>query len=212
MAHPIVYGPAFSTYVWSARLALAEKGVTHELIEVPLGAQPEEPHLSRHPFAKVPAFEHDGFALYETQAIMRYSDERFAGAPLQPEDVHEWSRMNQIIGIVDAYAWPSIAGTILVNRVLKPRFLGGAPDEAAIAAALPRARLCLSEIDRLMEDHRFLASEHLSLADLMVAPLLYYFSNVPDGREPMAEHPKLQNWMRQMESRQSFQVTKPPPL
>ena len=34
MAHPIVYGPVFSTYVWSARLALAEKGVTHELVDV----------------------------------------------------------------------------------------------------------------------------------------------------------------------------------
>ena len=34
MAHPIVYGPAMSTYVWSARLALAEKGVTHELVDV----------------------------------------------------------------------------------------------------------------------------------------------------------------------------------
>ena len=109
MANPIVYGPARSTYVWSARLALAEKGVTHELVEMPFGAHREEPHLSRQPFAKVPAFEHDGFALYETQAIMRYVDERFAGTPLQPEDVHEWTRMNQIIGIVDAYAWPSIA-------------------------------------------------------------------------------------------------------
>jgi glutathione S-transferase len=28
MAHPIVYGSAGSTYVWSARLALAEKGAT----------------------------------------------------------------------------------------------------------------------------------------------------------------------------------------
>ena len=37
MAHPIVYGPAASTYVWSARLALAEKGVTHELVEVRFG-------------------------------------------------------------------------------------------------------------------------------------------------------------------------------
>ncbi len=124
MAHPIVYGPAGSTYVWSARLTLAEKGVTHELVEVPFGANREEPHLSRQPFAKVPAFEHDGFALYETQAIMRYVDERFPGTPLQPEDVHQWSRMNQIIGIVDAYAWPSIAGTILFNRVLAPRLLG----------------------------------------------------------------------------------------
>ena len=211
MANPIVYGPAFSTYVWSARLALAEKGVTHELVDVPFGAHREEPHLSRQPFAKIPAFEHDDFALYETQAIIRYVDERFAGAPLQPEDVHEWSRMNQVIGIVDAYAWPAIAGTILFNRVLVPRFLGGTPDEAAIAAALPRARLCLSEIERLMENHRFLASDFVSLADLMATPLLYFFSLVPDGREPMAEHPKLQNWLRQMETRQSFQVTKPPP-
>ncbi len=78
MAHPIVYGPAMSTYVWSARLALAEKGVTHELVDVPFGTHRAEPHLSRQPFAKVPAFEHDGFALYETQAIMRYVDERFA--------------------------------------------------------------------------------------------------------------------------------------
>jgi glutathione S-transferase len=212
MAHPIVYGPAWSSNVWSARLALAEKGVTHELVDVPFGAQCEEPHLSRHAFAKVPAFEHDGFALYETQAIMRYVDERFAGTPLQPEDVHEWSRMNQIIGIVDAYASPSIGGTILFNRILVPRFLGRVPEEAAIAAALPRARLCLSEIDRLMEDHRFLTGDHVSLADLMVVPLLYYFGNVPDGQGPMAEHPKLQNWVRHMETRQSFQVTRPPPL
>jgi glutathione S-transferase len=53
MSHPIVYGPAGSTYVWSARLALAEKGVTHELVEVRFGGHREEPHLSRHPFAKV---------------------------------------------------------------------------------------------------------------------------------------------------------------
>lgn len=56
MAHPIVYGPAGSTYVWSARLALAEKGVTHELVDVPFGTHREELHLSRQPFAKVPAF------------------------------------------------------------------------------------------------------------------------------------------------------------
>src|SRR5215469_924171 len=211
MANPIVYGPAFSTYVWSTRLALAEKGVTHELVDVPFGTHREGPHIERQPFAKIPAFEHDEFALYETQAIVRYVDERFAGTPLQPEDVHQWSRMNQIIGIVDAYLWPSVAGTILFNRVLVPRFLGGTPDEAAIAAALPRARLCLAEIERLMEDHRFLASDFVSLADLMATPLLYFFSRVPDGREPMDEHPKLLTWLRNMETRQSFQVTKPAP-
>ncbi|MBV9968279.1 MAG: glutathione S-transferase family protein, partial [Alphaproteobacteria bacterium] len=151
--------------MWSVRLALAEKGVAHELVEVPFGAHREEPHLSRHPFAKVPAFEHDGFTLYETQAILRYIDEGFPVAPLQPTDLHEFARMNQIMGIVDAYAWPSIAAGILFNRMLAPRF--GLPvDEEAVAAAIPRARLCLSEIERLMGEQAFLAGERVSLADL----------------------------------------------
>lgn len=209
MAYPIIYGPTFNTYVWSARLALAEKGVTHELVNVPFGEHREEPHLSRHPFAKVPAFEHDGFVLYETQAIIRYIDERFSGTPLQPEDVHQWSRMNQIIGIVDAYASPSIVDSILFHRMVRPHFLGREPDEAAIAAALPRARLCLVEIDRLMDEHRFLAADFVTLADLMVIPVLYYFANIDDGKAPLAEHPKLVAWMKQMEDRQSFWVTKP---
>lgn len=209
MAHPIVYGPAGSPYVWAVRLALAEKGVTHELVPVGFGDHHTEPHLSRHPFAKVPALEHEDFSLYETQAIVRYVDERFAGVPLQPEDVFEWSRMNQIIGIIDSYAYPSIGGVIMWNRVLLPRFLGGTPDEAAVAAVLPRAQLCLAEIERLMEDNPFLAGNAISLADLMAAPLLYYFSRLPDGAAPFAEREKLRGWLGRMAARQSFEVTMP---
>ena len=36
------------------------------------GAATQAAYLKRHPFAKVPAFEHDGFPLYETAAIERY--------------------------------------------------------------------------------------------------------------------------------------------
>jgi glutathione S-transferase len=209
MARPIVYGPAGSIYVWSARLALAEKGVAHELVHVDFGANRVEPHLSRHPFGKVPAFEHDGFQLYETQAILRYIDEGFPASPLQPTDLHQFARMNQIIGIVDAYGWPAIAGGILVNRVLAPRF-GWPVDEAKVAAALPRARLCLSEIARLQGDQPFLAGERISLADVMVIPLFYFFGRLPEGETAFAEHPGLRAWIRRMEERQSFQVTKPP--
>lgn len=208
MARPIVYGPATSTYVWSVRLALAEKGVPHDLADVPFGAHREAPHLARHPFAKVPAFEHDGFALYETQAILRYIDERFPGTPLQSTDVFEFSRMNQIIGIVDAYGWRAIVGGVLVNRVLKPQ-MGLATDEAAIAAALPRARLVLAEIARLQGEQEFLAGPRLSLADLAALPPLYLFSRVPDGEAEFAAQPGLLAWTRRMRERQSFVVTKP---
>jgi glutathione S-transferase len=209
MARPIVYGPAGSTHVWSARLALAEKGVAHELVDTGLSGHREEPHLSRHPFAKVPAFEHDGFVLYETQTILRYIDEGFPVAPLQSTDLHQFSRMNQIMGIVSAYAAPSIGAGILFNRMLAPR-LGLPVDEAAVAAALPQARLCVAEIARLMREQPYLAGERVSLADLMAIPLFYYFAKVPEGEAPLAEHPNIPPWMRRMEARQSFQVTKPP--
>ena len=209
MGRPIVYGTAGSTYVWSVRLALAEKGVAHELVEVGFGPHREEPHLSRHPFAKIPAFEHDGFQLYETQAILRYIDEGFPVAPLQSTDLHQFSRMNQIMGIVDAYAWPSIAAGVLVNRVLKPH-MGLPADEAAISAALPRAQLCVSEIPRLMGEQPYLTGDRVTLADLMVIPLFYYFGRLPEGEAPLADHPKIRPWMRRMAERQSFQVTKPP--
>jgi glutathione S-transferase len=209
MGRPIVYGMALSSYVWSTRMALAEKGVAHEWVEVPFGDHREEPHMTRHPFAKVPAFEHDGFTLYETQAILRYIDEGFPVAPLQPTDLHQFSRMNQIMGIVDAYAWRAIAAGVLVNRVLKPR-LGLPADEAAITAALPQARLCISEIARLMGEEPYLAGDRVSLADLMVIPLFYLFGKLPEGEEPLAECSNIRPWMRRMEGRQSFQVTKPP--
>ncbi len=209
MAHPIVYGPAGSVHVWTVRLALAEKGVAHQLVPVPIGAHREEPHLSRHPFAKVPAFEHEGFSLYETQAIIRYIDERFDGPPLQPEDVFEWSRMNQLIGIHDAYAFPAIGRQILWNHTLIPHLWGQTLDESAIAAALPQARLCLSEIERLMAEGPFLAGPQLSLADLALFPLLYYFAQVPEGESEFGERPTLREWLARMERRQSVAVTRP---
>jgi glutathione S-transferase len=208
MARPIIYGPATSPYVWSARLALAEKGVAHELVEVSAGEFRSEPHIGRHAFGKVPAFEHDGFALYETQAILRYIDEAFPGAALQPIEVYPFSRMNQIMGIVDAYLAPSLVGGVLYPRIVAPR-LGLPTDEAKVAASLPQVELCLREIARLAGEQEFLADEMLSLADLMVATPLIYFKKFPEGQAQLGELPALAAWLGRMEERQSVKVTRP---
>src|SRR5215471_17153012 len=101
MAAPVVYGPAYSTYARTTRLALEEKGVDYKLEEVDMlgGACQQPAYLARHPFGKVPAFSHDGFALYETGAIIRYVDEAFPGPKLQPADPKRRARMTQIISL-----------------------------------------------------------------------------------------------------------------
>ena len=208
MGNPVVYGPAYSTYVRSVRLALEEKGVDYTLEEVDfLHGMPEE-HMKRHPFGKVPAFEHDGFRLYEASAIARYVDEAFEGPSLQPADVRQRARMNQIISIVDSYLYGQVVGVIVIQRLVVP-MMDGSPDEAAIEAAIPAGRLALGVLEGLHGDQAFLCGEVLSLADLHLDPIIAYLAMTPEGEAMLAETPKLRRWFESMSGRQTVIHTAP---
>lgn len=209
MSEPIVYGPAFSTYVRSVRLALEEKHVPYRLEEVDMlkGAHTEPAHRARHPFAKVPAFEHDGFTLYETPAILRYVDEAFDGIALQPADVRDRARMMRAISIVDSYAYGPMIGTCVIQRALMP-MLGNAPDEAAVTAALPKAEGCLKVLDGLLVEGPYLAGGALSLADLHLIPVYDYFTRLPEGQAMAAGTPNLAAWWGRVAERPSVTKTR----
>jgi glutathione S-transferase len=208
MGNPVVYGPAYSTYVRSVRLALEEKGVDYTLEEVDfLHGMPEE-HLQRHPFGKVPAFEHDGFWLYEAGAVARYVDEAFEGPDLQPADVRHRARMNQIISIVDSYVYGPVVGVIVIQRLVVP-MMDGSPDEAAIEGAKPAARLALGVLEGLLGAQLFMCGESLSLADLHLDPIIAYLAMTPEGEALLAETPKLRRWFESMSGRQTVIHTAP---
>ena len=57
--------------------------------------------------------EHGDFVLYETQAVVRYLDALIAEPALTPETAREAARMNQLMGIVDCYVFPSISSSIV---------------------------------------------------------------------------------------------------
>jgi glutathione S-transferase len=205
----VLYGLSRSVYTRIARLALEEKAVEYALEEVeifgPAGAPPA--HLERHPFGRIPVLEHAGFVLYETGAVTRYIDEAFPGPALQPADAAARARMNQVIGIVDAYAYRPMIWGVFVNRVSIPRE-GRVADEVAISSALPRIGTALRALEGVLGAQPFLAGKQLSLADLHVAPVLLYFQLTVEGRRMMAEHPRLEAWLAGMKERHSVQTTK----
>ena len=210
MATPITYGPDYSTYVRTVRLALEEKPIEYRLEPVHIlgGAAQQPGHLQRHPFGKVPAFEHDGFTLYETTAIIRYVDRVFAGKCLQPSDARQAARMDQIIGIVDSYAYGSIIGKLVWQRLIVP-MMGGQGDEAVVRDAKPTVSLCLAEFSRLKGDNPFLAGPAPSLADLYLAPIFAYFAMTPDAEELLQPYVRLQDWWKAMSERESMRTTQP---
>jgi glutathione S-transferase len=182
-----VYGPAYSTYARTVRLVLEERGAPYELVEVDLlkGETKAPAHLARNPFAKVPTLDHDGLALYETSAIVRYLDRILPGPRLTPEDPRLEARMNQIIGIVDAHAYPSMITKLFIQRVVMP-MMGEKADEGAIGEAMPTIKTSLDELDRLVGGDPFAAGPALSLADLHLAPVFAYLVATPESGQLLA--------------------------
>jgi glutathione S-transferase len=211
VSEPTLFGAAYSVYVRIARLALEEKRAPYRLVEVDIFADggPPPDYLHRQPFGRIPAFEHDGFRLYEAGAISRYVDEAFPGPSLQPSEPRARARMNQIIGILDSYAYRTLVWDIFVERVRAPAN-GRAPDEAKIAAALPKARTCLHALEDLMGAHPWLAGPALTLADLHAAPMFAYLRLADEGAKLMADDANLQRWWQAIATRPSLLSTRSP--
>lgn len=208
MAEPNLFGPAYSTFTRSCRLAMEEKGVDYDLVEVDIlqGMPPEQ--YKRHPFGKVPAFEHDGMALYETCAVERYVDEAFDGPALQPDDPRERARMTQICAVIDNYAYSPTVGQLVIQRLVTP-LMGGTPDESAIEAAMPQVKTAMLALEALAGDGPWLVGDRVTLADFHVAPVFDYFQMTPESASIRESTPKLNRWWERMSARESVKKTAP---
>ncbi|RWF49617.1 MAG: glutathione S-transferase family protein [Mesorhizobium sp.] len=204
MTKPILYGADYSVYVRIARMALEEKGIDYELVPLDVFATDGIPawYLEHHPFGRIPAFEHDGFRLFETNAIARYVDEAFEGPALQPADARGRARMGQMTGMLDAYGYRSMVWDVAVERLEKE-----APDEALIADGLRQAETVLGVLTSLKAQEPWLLGDQLTLADLHAAPMIGYFVKVIEGRDLLARFALVQEWYARVAARPSFAHT-----
>jgi len=207
----ILYGPGYSTYTRTARLALEEKGIRYRLVEVDFlrGANKTPEHLSRHPFGKVPVLEHGNLKLYETAAITDYIDSAFAGTPLQPKDARVRARMLQVIGITVSYIYAPMVGQILVERLIKP-VLGQTTDQTVVDSGMRRLRKGLGVLEHLVEGSSSIIEGSVSLADLYLVPMWAYFLQTPEAEAVVPTLPRLANWWTAMSVRPSVVNTNVP--
>lgn len=208
MDKPQLFGADYSVYVRISRLSLHEKGVDYDLIPIDIFSLDDASatYLERQPFGKIPSFEHDGFRLYETGAITRYIDEAFDGPALQPTGTKERARMNQIISIADGYIYPQLVWGMYVELVSKVA-RGEPPDESRVTAARAKAPVFLDVLADFLGETPWLAADHITLADLYLAPMLDYFLQVPEGPGMLSERQNLEEWWNRMRCRESIRLS-----
>ena len=207
MSEFIVHSIPGSPFGRAVLAALEEKGASYRFSPVVPGTFQSPEHLARHPFGRVPVLEHDGFSLYETQAILRYLDRVLPTPALTPADPKRAARMDQVMNINDWYLFHGVGNVIVFHRVVGPRVMGLKPDEAAIEAAMPKAQAVFRELARLLGQQSYFAGDAMSLADLLVAPGIDFFTQTPEWKVLGAPHANLVAWLARMEARPSLKAT-----
>jgi glutathione S-transferase len=207
MSQFIVHSIPGSPYGRAVFATLEEKRADYRLAPVTPETSKREPHLSRHPFGRVPVLEHGDLMLYETQAILRYVDRALVTPALTPGAREAAARMDQVMNICDWYLFQGVGNVIGFQRIVRPRLLGQPPDEAAVAAAMPKARAVIDELSRLLGGKPYFAGNAVTLADLMVAPQFDFLSRTPEWPVLTAKTANLGAWLDRMISRDSFAAT-----
>ncbi|MCW6510357.1 glutathione S-transferase family protein [Lichenifustis flavocetrariae] len=208
MSDMTLWGFDGSTYVRTVKMLLAEKGVT-DFKQVPLNVlagDPKQPeHLERHPFGKVPVLDHDGLRILETSAIVRYLNDVLPGKSLVPATPKDRARMDMIIGLVDSYGYGALTGGVAAYSLF-PDFVGGKNEEMR-RSGIENGRKVLDLAMKVRRDSPFIAGD-LSLADLYLAPILFYVGLTPD-KDAVFDIAGFGDYWARIEALPSYKGTEP---
>ncbi len=203
----VLYGYDPSSYVFSVRILLAEKGI--ECQRVPLDVIAGEPrsasHRRLHPFGKVPVVIHDGLRIIETGAIMRYINDAFDGPSFVPDNPTDRARMDMAMGLHESYGYGPMARVVGYHRF--PSFAGH-PTRATVDEDLQQLDTLFGELMRIRGDSTFVAGERPSLAELFVAPACFYLDLVDEG-DTLRRHPGFDDWWSRVRRLHGYRAAVP---
>lgn len=211
MALTFYYGSG-SPFAWRVWLALEHKKIPYEMKTISFSSgeltQPE--YLAINPRHKVPAIVDEGFALYESTAIVEYLEEKFSsGARLFPQDTTQRALVRRIIQEADLYLNASMR--LLIEQIFF------APQDKWDAAKIERGAHALSEelaMWEKVEIGQFLVGSSLSAADYAVYPVVALALRLEKKKHDLGIRqmvgPKMATWMQNMTEQPIIRTTWPP--
>jgi len=161
-----------------ARLVLAEKGITVEVVEVGNDSFTED-LVELNPYGSVPTLVDRDLVLYNTQIILEYLDDRYPHPPLMPVDPVARARTKLYVYRMERDWYSLLDGFAMGDKV-----------KAAHARKILRDGLTV--IAPIFEQKPFFMSDELTLADCTLLPLLWrlpvYDVELPAEAKPLLKY------------------------
>ena len=207
------YYASGSPYAWRVWLALEHKQIAYALTTLSFSSgdlrKPE--YLAINPRHRVPAIVDDGFALYESAAVVEYLDEKYPGEPkLFAGDLRQRATIRRMVQEVDQYY--ALAMERMVDQILFT-----AQDKWDSEEINAARKLLVEEIDRWEVGAvraEYLGAGGPTAADYALYPLLALTLRMekkkPDLGIRSVIGPRLSAWMTRVETLPYFKKTWPP--
>jgi glutathione S-transferase len=158
-----LHGFPLSPFVRKVALVLAEKGLDFDWTPTN-PRKPDAEFSTASPFHKIPALIDGDYSLADSSAIVAYLDLAYPSPAILPDEAKARGKAVFLEEVVDTILIP--AGVpIMLNRFLKPVFLGKAGDEEAALAAEEAVKHPLSWLESQAATHEWLG-EAFSVGDL----------------------------------------------
>ena len=192
------------------RLALAEHGLEHRVIEERVWERREE-FLMLNPAAATPVLVVEGYPPVPGASIIaEFLDETYGAEMherrLMPAEIGLRVEVRRLAAWFNEKFFAEVSGPLIMERFYKRHMRieqgGGPPDTDAIRAARINVRYHIAYIGWLVRTRHWLAGDRMTLADLTAAAHLSAVDYL--GDVPWAEDEASKNWYARVKSRPSF--------
>ena len=139
---------------------------------------------------KMPVLEEDGFALWESNAILNYLAGKKPGSGLLPSDergradVMRWQ-------FWEAAHWDPACAILIYEHYVKPRFGMGEADPAEVAKGEERFHQFAKVLDAHLKGRKYICGDKLSAADFSIGAPLIVAEQV---KLPLAPYAEIKRW------------------
>jgi glutathione S-transferase len=192
-APPKLISHTLCPYVQRAVIALTEKGVAFERIDVDLANKPDW-FLKISPLGKTPVLQVGDVPIFESAVILEYLEET------EPKPLHPADALTR----AEHRAWIEF-GSAVLNDIAG---FYAAKDEVSFKAKTAQLEQRFARLEARAKASPWFDGEHFSLVDAVFGPVFRYF-DVFDGIADfgiLAEKPKLNRWRGALAARPSVRM------
>ena len=177
-----------------ARIVLAEKGVTVDVLNATDAECPNEDLLALNPYGTYPTLIDRDLVLYDVDVIMEYLDERFPHPPLLPVYPIARAKSRLMLKRIEC-DWYGFARTIMSSEA----------DAAKKDEARKALRDMLVTLAPVFAESNYFLSEDFTLVDCRIAPLLWRLPALGITLPPAAK--AISKYETRVFNRDAFQVS-----